>query len=86
MNTIVIGDIHGCLDEFQALVEKVALKPEDHVICLGDFMDKGPDPAGCVRFARTHGFQSVQGNHEDKHLRWRRHEARRILDPSYTTP
>lgn len=84
--TILIGDIHGCLAEFQELVEKIQLKPEDRVICLGDFMDKGPDPVGCVRFARRRGFESVLGNHEERHGRWRRHEDRKERDPSYVNP
>ncbi len=84
MRFIFIGDIHGCIDEFQELVRLVDVRPEDRVCCLGDFMDKGPDPAGCVRFARESGFLSVLGNHEDKHLKWRRNEARAKADPKYT--
>jgi len=83
MRYIFIGDIHGCVDEFRELVRAVDVQPEDQVICLGDFMDKGPDPAACVRFARESGFGSILGNHEEKHLRWRRNEARAKADPSY---
>lgn len=84
--TIFIGDIHGCLDEFQELVAKLALTSEDRVICVGDFMDKGPDPVGCVRFARRQGFEAVIGNHEEKHLRWRNHEDRKKGNPDYVNP
>lgn len=83
MKHVIIGDIHGCLDEFQALVEAVALTPGDKVTCLGDFMDKGPDPIGCVRFAREQGFASIKGNHEERHWKWRHNEAREASDPSY---
>lgn len=86
MRFIMIGDIHGCLDEFQELVAKVAPRPGDRVFCAGDFMDRGPDPAGCVRFAREREFSAVLGNHEEKHLRWRRHEDRRASDPKYKNP
>lgn len=84
--TIIIGDIHGCLDEFRQLVAKLNLRPADRVICLADFMDKGPKPAACVRYAREMGFESVLGNHEEKHLRWRKHEDRRKTNPAYENP
>lgn len=83
---IFIGDVHGCLDEFEALIRKIEPGREDRVFCVGDFMDRGPKPAECVRFARESGFQSVLGNHEEKHLRWRRHEDRRARDPKYQNP
>ena len=40
-------------------------------------MDRGPDPVGCVRLARELGLECVKGNHEDKHVRWRKHEVKR---------
>lgn len=76
--TIVIGDVHGCLDEFRALVTLVSYdRKRDRLVQLGDLMDRGPDPVGCVRYAREQGFEVLRGNHEDKHLRWRRHEKTR---------
>ncbi|HEX6273825.1 MAG TPA: metallophosphoesterase family protein [Polyangiaceae bacterium] len=75
MRFIFIGDVHGCIDEFRELVRKACVRSGDRVICLGDFMDKGPDPVACVRFARENGFSSILGNHEQKHLKWRRNEA-----------
>jgi len=78
MRTIIIGDVHGCLDEFQALLDLVSFRRgADRLVSVGDLMDRGPDPVGCVRFAREVGADLVLGNHEEKHLRWRRHEARR---------
>lgn len=81
-----IGDVHGCLDEFEELINRLQVGPQDRVVCLGDFMDKGPHPAECVRFARELGVESVLGNHEEKHLRWRRHEDRRREQPGYKNP
>lgn len=86
MRYIFIGDIHGCIDELQELVAMTKESPEDRVVCVGDFMDKGPDPAACVRFARENGFLSVRGNHEDKHLRWRQHERKARENPRYKNP
>jgi diadenosine tetraphosphatase ApaH/serine/threonine PP2A family protein phosphatase len=83
MRTIVIGDIHGCLDEFKELVENLNLTPDDQVFCLGDFLDKGPDPVGALRYARQQGFSSIKGNHEERHWKWRRNVAREAREPGY---
>lgn len=84
MRNVIIGDIHGCIDEFKELIAELALKPGDKVTCLGDFLDKGPDPVGCLHFAREQGFASIRGNHEERHLKWRHNTLRETLDPSYT--
>lgn len=72
--------------EFQALVDKLRLGPEDRLVLVGDLLDKGPDPVACVRFARELGASMTLGNHEEKMLRWRRHEERRQADPKYKNP
>ena len=41
-----IGDIHGHLGTFRALIHRLRLDPEDRVVCLGDMIDRGPDPLG----------------------------------------
>lgn len=85
--TIVIGDVHGCLDELATLVERSGYAPfEDRLVLLGDLLDRGPDPVGCVRFARELGAECILGNHEETHLRYRKHELRRRADPSYVNP
>lgn len=79
MRSIVIGDIHGCLAEFQELLDLVRYRQgEDRLILVGDLMDRGPDPVGCVRLARELGAEVVLGNHEESHIRWRKHEAARL--------
>jgi hypothetical protein len=87
LRSIVIGDIHGCLDEFDELLRTVSFnRATDHLVLLGDLVDRGPDPVGVVRRARELRALAVLGNHEEKHLRWRRHEAKRAADASYTNP
>jgi hypothetical protein len=39
-----------------------------------------------LRLARERGFKAVLGNHEEWHLRWRRHEDRCKADPKYVNP
>jgi len=77
--TILIGDIHGCLHEFRDLLDKVGYTAGDRVICVGDFMDKGPYQAECVQFARANQIEAVSGNHDALHVRWRHREKARML-------
>jgi bis(5'-nucleosyl)-tetraphosphatase (symmetrical) len=82
--TITVGDIHGCLDEFDELMKQIEYKRgEDRLVLLGDLIDRGPDPAGVVRRAFEIGAESIMGNHEEKALRWRRHEQKRKADPTH---
>ena len=50
----VVGDVHGHLATFRALLHRLKLKPEDRVICLGDMIDRGPASADLVALLRTH--------------------------------
>lgn len=38
---IVIGDVHGCLNELVLLLDKVNYKDDDIVIFVGDIVNKG---------------------------------------------
>lgn len=74
----VIGDIHGRLDLFEALIDAIeddnSSRPgaESHVILLGDLVDRGPDSAGVIARTREwQGKRSVRvlvGNHEEMML------------------
>lgn len=67
--TLVIGDIHGCIDEFRDLLSAVDLSRGDEIISLGDFMDRGPDSPSVLAFLRdSENARSLKGNHERKHL------------------
>ncbi len=74
----VVGDIHGCLEEFEELLKMLSYNSSNiRLISAGDLMDRGPNPSGCVKRIRELGIECVKGNHEDKHLRWRKHETAR---------
>jgi hypothetical protein len=76
MKTAIIGDVHGALEPLQALVAKLAFAAGDRMVFVGDLVDKGPDPAGVVRFVRqlseTAPYEVIliEGNHEDRHRRY----------------
>jgi serine/threonine protein phosphatase 1 len=69
---IVVGDIHGCLHEFAELLERVAWRPGDRLVLLGDLINRGPDSPGVVDLALAHHAISVLGNHEARLLAYRR--------------
>lgn len=74
-----IGDIHGRLDLFEALIE--AIEEDDSssapaasmVILLGDLVDRGPDSRGVLARAREwqrqRNVRILAGNHEEMFLR-----------------
>lgn len=69
--TIIVGDIHGCIDEFNELIDKLSYNPNsDRLILLGDLIDRGPDSAAVVQKARQMGLECIMGNHEYKFLKW----------------
>lgn len=77
---IIIGDIHGCRDEFNDLLDKINYDTKKHrVILVGDILDRGPDPVGLLKQVRKMDLESVLGNHEEKAIRWRKYEALKDL-------
>ncbi|KAK2807669.1 hypothetical protein FQN51_000106 [Onygenales sp. PD_10] len=71
---IAVGDVHGCVDELQQLLEKVSFNPKkgDHLIFTGDLIAKGPKSVEVVELAQKHGASCVRGNNEDRVLLIRR--------------
>lgn len=71
---IVIGDIHGCNLELNALVENLKLTKKDNLYFIGDLIDKGVDSVGVVKtvysLSRDYNVKLILGNHEEKFLRY----------------
>src|SRR5881628_3814840 len=65
MRTIIIGDVHGCLDELLTLVRLARRDPDDRIVLVA----KGPDSPGVVAWARESGADAVLGNHDAHVLR-----------------
>ncbi|WP_423142023.1 metallophosphoesterase [Parablastomonas sp. CN1-191] len=73
-----IGDVHGCADQFAAMVDAVEADDTARgaarttVILLGDLIDRGPDSAAVVRMAREwaarRSVRHIAGNHEEMFL------------------
>lgn len=62
--TIAIGDVHGCADELEELLEALELQPNDRVIQLGDLVNRGPDSRRVLKLAREYKIEAILGNHE----------------------
>jgi hypothetical protein len=76
----VIGDVHGCATEFNALLDAVHFNAStDQVILAGDLTSKGPDSIGVIRRAKEIGALCVRGNHDDKIVRLKTFELKRGL-------
>src|SRR6185436_4311139 len=63
-NTAVVGDVHGCFDELQALLEQLNLKSSDRLIFVGDLILKGPHNLQVLEEVRRLKAQVVMGNYE----------------------
>lgn len=66
---LAVGDIHGQAELLAKLFKQVDPQPEDVVVFLGDYIDRGPDSPGVIdqllelqdRFPQT---VFLKGNHE----------------------
>lgn len=68
MATLAIGDIHGCRKSLEKLMIEVNPGPEDLLIFLGDYVNRGPDSRGVIEFLIKLGqcrrCVFLRGNHE----------------------
>jgi serine/threonine protein phosphatase 1 len=82
---LLIGDIHGCYDELQALLDSGRLNSDDEIIALGDIVDRGPATPQVLEFFQTQpNARSIMGNHERKHLRSFRGETKAARSQTIT--
>jgi serine/threonine protein phosphatase 1 len=68
MRTLAIGDIHGCLSALEFLLQFAEVKPDDQIVTLGDYVDRGPDSKGVLdKLIQLHvnaQLIPLRGNHE----------------------
>src|SRR5215213_8913544 len=65
---LAIGDIHGCLTALDTLLGFVRPGPDDQLVFLGDYIDRGPDSKGVldrlVELKKSGPIVCLRGNHE----------------------
>ncbi len=74
MGLIAIGDIHGCARSLDALIEKLQPSAADHLVFVGDYVDRGPDSCGVIERLLELSTQVecsfLRGNHESLMLEY----------------
>ena len=65
----IVGDIHGCSLALKALVDAIDPGPDDLLVPLGDYIDRGPDSRGVldllIDLGRRCRLVPLLGNHEE---------------------
>ncbi len=68
MRTLAIGDIHGCYRSLAALELYARITPDDRLITLGDYVDRGPDTKSVIQWLIDRDSDGylipLRGNHE----------------------
>ncbi len=66
--TWIIGDIHGCFDELNELLDRIS--DQEQLIFLGDYIDRGPSSVMVIERLLRERHRSVflMGNHESMML------------------
>jgi serine/threonine protein phosphatase 1 len=66
--TIAIGDIHGCAAALEAVLAAIGPQPDDTIVTLGDYVDRGPDSRPAIELLFDLGrhcrLVSLLGNHD----------------------
>ncbi len=67
--TIAIGDVHGCSKALEAILDAIRPRPEDVIVTLGDYIDRGPDSKGVldrlIDLGRRCRLVPLLGNHDE---------------------
>ncbi|RMF42327.1 MAG: metallophosphoesterase [Planctomycetota bacterium] len=68
MRQALISDIHSNLEALQAVMRDIESQQVDRIICLGDIVGYGPNPAECIDIVMKHCALTILGNHDQAAL------------------
>jgi serine/threonine protein phosphatase 1 len=76
---LAVGDIHGCFTALTSLASFVPFTPDDTLITLGDYVDRGPESFAVldwlIAYSKRGRLVPLRGNHEIMMVRSRDSEA-----------
>ena len=64
MRYAIVSDVHANLQAFEAVLADLSAQKADRVICLGDAIGYGPQPAEVLSLVHAHVHEMLMGNHE----------------------
>lgn len=86
MKTYIVGDLHGCYDEFIELTTNIGISDDDLMISVGDIVDRGNKSVELYHYFRDRKNAVVlMGNHERKHLNGILNYAQEIVKLQFGT-
>lgn len=91
---IIVGDVHGCMEELDMLLEKIQFRrmprgaesdAADILIQVGDVVNKGPGSLEALQFfMETANAYAIRGNHEDRALNaWKSVKKGKTVETKY---
>lgn len=90
MRTLVVGDIHGYLDLLKELLSKARFDLSlDRLVCIGDYIDTGPDGFEVVEYLMSLQEDSpiehifILGNHDEYFRQIFAHDLSKVRDEKF---
>jgi predicted phosphodiesterase len=62
LRVVLFSDVHGNGVAFRAMLDDLSRQEYDHIVCLGDHAQGGPQPRECLELLRDLGCPAVYGN------------------------
>ena len=69
----LVGDVQGCCDAFERLLAEIGFSPSrDHLVLVGDLVNRGPDSLGTLKRLRaTTSENPLKTSRQRKRPGWR---------------
>lgn len=71
MKHAIVSDVHANPQALERVLADAERYGVEKVVCAGDVVGYGPDPAGAIRILRERGIPTVMGNHDAAVVGWR---------------